>query len=410
MKNKLGNKRYILSLLVTVFGLLALISGTSFAVLRGNTTSSNTQVIKAGSVELLLTESFNAIDKPISAMEDPDGLLQDTVYEFNIRNIGSVSAKYDLKLEDSGTNSIADSYIKVGLEVNDEEMGPMKLSNVHNVIDSNTINKNEVIRYKMRLWVDKSQEQEFTSESIANFKIKVDAKQSEKKPEALVTFNPDGGTIPQGEDWDGSGNTATKSVIVGQAYGNLPTPTKEGYTFKGWNGKNYYNANDRNVVSSGVTKDNNDLITINTSSGAMFYNYFTHNLDIQEGENYIIVAEIFGASNITGYLALTSQDDSPTQFNNIILRQDFLLTNSNSVQVYKMKARYNATLDTGLRTFYSNGSSNTNELITFRISVLDDDQDVTSNNFKYEPYYIKSSTKVVQNANHTLKAIWEQNS
>ena len=29
---------------------------------------------------------------------------------------------------------------------------------------------------------------------------------------------------------------------------------------------------------------------------------------------------------------------------------------------------------------------------------------------EYEPYYITSSTKVVQNTNHTLKAIWEPNS
>ena len=39
-----------------------------------------------------------------------------------------------------------------------------------------------------------------------------------------VTFNPNGGTV----------NPTTKSVTYDQAYGTLPTPTKEGYTFNGW--------------------------------------------------------------------------------------------------------------------------------------------------------------------------------
>ena len=61
------------------------------------------------------------------------------------------------------------------------------------------------------------------------------------EPARVVTFDPDGGTIPQGTKWTGSGNSATKEVTTGLTYGDLPTPTKEGYTFKGWNGKNMFN-------------------------------------------------------------------------------------------------------------------------------------------------------------------------
>lgn len=39
-----------------------------------------------------------------------------------------------------------------------------------------------------------------------------------------VTFDADGGTI----------SLATKPVVSGQAYGNLPEPVKTGYTFVGW--------------------------------------------------------------------------------------------------------------------------------------------------------------------------------
>ena len=52
-----------------------------------------------------------------------------------------------------------------------------------------------------------------------------------------LTLNANGGTIPQpvtGDDWEGGGATATKQVAYGSTYGNLPTPTREGYTFNGW--------------------------------------------------------------------------------------------------------------------------------------------------------------------------------
>ena len=49
-----------------------------------------------------------------------------------------------------------------------------------------------------------------------------------------VTFDPQGGTIPAGASWTGSGSTAKKGVIIDEVYGDLPAPTKSGYTFLGW--------------------------------------------------------------------------------------------------------------------------------------------------------------------------------
>ena len=48
-----------------------------------------------------------------------------------------------------------------------------------------------------------------------------------------VTFDYDGAT---------SGNTdVSKTVTYGENYGTLPSPSKTGYTFDGWNGKNKIN-------------------------------------------------------------------------------------------------------------------------------------------------------------------------
>ncbi len=42
--------------------------------------------------------------------------------------------------------------------------------------------------------------------------------------ELTVTFDPNGGTVDK----------ETKEVIYGSTYGELPIPTREGYTFDGW--------------------------------------------------------------------------------------------------------------------------------------------------------------------------------
>ena len=190
---KINKKKYIISLFVTVLGLFGLISGTSYAILSGNSASTNEQVIKAGSVELQLTENYNNIDTGAYIVKDEDGLLQETVYEFYIKNIGSVPAKYDLNLLNeapSGYTAISDSYIRIGLEVNGKEMGPMGLSNVNNVIDSNTIYENEIIRYKMRVWFDKTHAAQIQSSSNkAYLSLSVDAKQAEYVPRTVYRWS-----------------------------------------------------------------------------------------------------------------------------------------------------------------------------------------------------------------------------
>ena len=49
-----------------------------------------------------------------------------------------------------------------------------------------------------------------------------------------LTLNANGGTLPSGSSWTGSGSTATKTVTLNSTYGTLPTATRTGYTFNGW--------------------------------------------------------------------------------------------------------------------------------------------------------------------------------
>ena len=184
-----NKKKYIVSLVVVLVLMLSLIGGTSYAILKGNVNDKNEQVIKTGSVELKLTEYYDDISKKITVMSDDDGLLQDDVYSFNIKNTGDSVAKYDLKLVNdvpsSYTGKVLDTkYIKVGLEINGDEYGPMSLDKVKNVIDSDVIYKREMLNYKLRIWLDKSKEKEIENleDYKAFLKLKVEAVQ---RPESM---------------------------------------------------------------------------------------------------------------------------------------------------------------------------------------------------------------------------------
>ena len=170
-----------ISLVITIIGLLIIITGTSYAALIGNTSSSSEQIIRAGGVTLTLTENYESINKKIIVLEDADGLLQEDVYEFNIKNTGSIAARYDVKIinELSGENVLPLEYIKVGLEINGEEYGPFNLGEEEGIIDSGVIYKKEIINYSLRVWLDKEYEEsiEEIEGKMANLKIVVEAEQ-----------------------------------------------------------------------------------------------------------------------------------------------------------------------------------------------------------------------------------------
>lgn len=181
MKSKFRN---LLCVFIVLFGVIFMFVGVSYAILSGNVSSSNEHIIKTGSVWLKLTEDFDAINKKFSILSDADGLLLNDYYSFNISNIGSSPAQYSINLVNdvpsSYTGKVLDTkYIKVGLLINDVEHGPFSLEKVNNVLDSDILYKKELVNYKLRLWLDKSKEEELSElEDYKVFlKLKVSAEQ-----------------------------------------------------------------------------------------------------------------------------------------------------------------------------------------------------------------------------------------
>ena len=264
------NIKYIVSLSIVLIGILSLISGTSYAILKGNTSDTKEQVIKTGKIELTLTESYDNINKKITVMSDEDGLMQEETYDFNIKNTGDAPAKYDLKLinevPSTYTGKVLDTkYVKIGLEINGTEYGPMSLEKVKNIIDSDIIYKKEMINFKMRIWLDKTKEKDIENleDYKAFLKLKIEAVQ---RPESMdtkdttKTFNYTGDvqeyTVPRDgyyyiEMAGAGGGSAQYSTYLSEGYGGFTS----GYTYLEANEKLYFYVGGKGSSHSGTTKD-----------------------------------------------------------------------------------------------------------------------------------------------------------
>ena len=195
-----------------------------------------------------------------------------------------------------------------------------------------------------------------------------------------VTFDANGGEL----------SNNTKNVVVGSSYGTLPTPTRDGYTFKGWNGKN------KAIISEykqGAT-ENNNIINLDAS--------FVSENSCSAIQTQTRLNETFVGSNVThrdmGSKSVEFiKDDS---YNLIYLKINGTKKDSGIYFGNNMENGKKYILSFNIDSFNSTGC----KAIITKLQ-LEEGDTVT----EYEPYYIQKSTKVVQNKNHTLKAIWEKN-
>ena len=192
-----------------------------------------------------------------------------------------------------------------------------------------------------------------------------------------VTFDANGGTV----------ETTQKTVSYGGTYDSLPTPTRSGYTFKGWNGKNLvnisdFNANFINKYYSSESSNPKYVLEPNT----------TYTLSFNHTVNSV-------SSSVYASIGYGSND---------FLRD---LCNRN---MYSGVGRKSVIFTTPSTFDYSPAN------VYFRLVRFDTpssaDIDISNVQFEkgdkatpYEPYYITSDTTVVQSQNHTLTAIWEAN-
>ena len=220
----------------------------------------------------------------------------------------------------------------------------------------------------------------------------------------IVTLDPDGGTLAE----------TTKEVSYHEPYGVLPTPTKEGYTFLGWHGKNIIDKSKSGIAGiqneepfqswaamNGAAFDNN-WVKNNLISNTQYTMSFdilctdTPEYDTQYSPGYgwfwIYNGDSHGGVKIgtAKYMTKGEKIHVATSFTTPADLHD-------PTYNYRMLAYTNRYLK--------------NETAVFGTMIFSNIQlETGSAPTEYEPYYITKDTTVVQEKNHTLKAIWQANS
>ena len=164
--------------------LCLILVGQSYAIFSGTFTDTNNQVVKLGNLEVVLNEPSTGIDLGLSPLSDVDGLLQEEVYTFTVENKGSVNAMYKVLIIDDETSKasysgalLSKDIIRVGLEINGEEQGPYKLSELNELLNEKEIKSGKKDTYKLRLWIDESANIDDISEQQIFLKLKLEAEQ-----------------------------------------------------------------------------------------------------------------------------------------------------------------------------------------------------------------------------------------
>jgi uncharacterized repeat protein (TIGR02543 family) len=214
------------------------------------------------------------------------------------------------------------------------------------------------------------------------------------EPLYMVTFDPNGGTLSE----------TTKWVEYNEPYGSLPTPTREGYTFLGWNGKNLFDY-EKSTIYTGATEkliiDDEQAFKRkqsynNPTMPNIWPNFYTQDIiNYEEGKKYTISFNTWSDSTVNFHKTTLYINASTSTKHN-------LTTITPTKQRLIGTITYHDAASSSLH-IYPVVTANNNYYIS---NVQIEEGSIAT---EYEPYYITSETTVVQENNHTLKAIWKAN-
>ena len=174
MKEKKGIK---ISIILTLIGVVSLVTGITFAIYENTINAGKSQVIKTGVVNFTLTESTNGLVLDnLQELTDYEGMAQETFYEFTIKNTGNTITDYEISLVDKPNSSytgtiLNEKYIKVGLLKNNSEEIIVNLKEVNRLIDKVTLDVDKSTNYKLRLWLDLKDITDEAKEALVGQKI-----------------------------------------------------------------------------------------------------------------------------------------------------------------------------------------------------------------------------------------------
>ena len=244
MKEKKGIK---ISIILTLIGVVSLVTGITFAIYENTINAGKSQVIKTGIVNFTLTESTNGLVlNNLQELTDYEGMAQEEYYEFTIKNTGDTKTDYEISLVDKPNSSytgtiLNEKYIKVGLLKNNSEEIIVNLKEVNRLIDKVTLDVDKSVNYKLRLWLDLKGLTDKEKEALVGQKIFLALKINGIQNMENITIATDK-LIALTNNKDNSGlYTITHAKDSTLQIGNDKDITE--YRYRGASPKNYVNFN-----------------------------------------------------------------------------------------------------------------------------------------------------------------------
>ena len=209
------------------------------------------------------------------------------------------------------------------------------------------------------------------------------------RPEYFVTLDSNGGSACAGF-----------KMQLGEYYGVLPTPTRAGYTFKGWNGKNLVNIPDG--VYSDYVSVSNGVITITKTTNSNTTKVLSA-LQLKPNTQYTVSCKIQGTftGRIYAFLMSNNSGDGSIYQSRIDSNGFYKCTYTTS----------NTGIDTDKGNIYIVQGSGTNSDLNMTSDqvIISDIMLCEGTSTTYEPYIITNSTRNTTVGNHTLTAQWTPN-
>lgn len=369
--------------------------------------------LSSGLISLKFTEGNNNIDLLTVPMIDDEG-LKTNPYEFQLENTSAIPINAIIKLDLNNSTNIDLRAVRYAIFIDDKMVLKDYVHDNLILYEKENMLAGETVNVKVYFWVDYYYDKPgkvFSAKVVAEGKS-IDAIATEP---ITVTLDPDGGTLA----------TTTKEVYYHQYYGTLPTPTKEGYTFLGWNGKNLLNINVPQGYPNNTEFANSGLrqfvqgthikgIAANnyySPSNIKSYNLYNESMNVTAVSGYGIGFPLLSEGGKTYSLSYTVSIDY-TQDANYYPFSAISYYSNDGTHINYIKIN-----DSGFKKQAFTTPNNTSTIVvifasvsptgiaTFENILLEEGTTAT----EYEPYYITRDTKVVQNSNHTLKAIWKEN-
>ena len=387
-----------------------------------------------------------------------------TPLEFTITSHSGRTINYTLKVVNDtdkqseclieGTNTICPAMttdnVKYSYKIDDSDWSePANLGANNNIVFTDTIVKNDTVNVSIKIWIDSYATNEIEN-SYFYGKLVLEATKSQEE-KVKVTFNANGGTT----------GIASKTVVPGETYGNLPIPTKDGYIFKGWQLKKlpseyqsleYIESNGTQWIDTGIkgkssikidtTLANKDL-TISTHFMGSRESYMVNGIGISKQYDATLLSTRFAFGTEVYDIQDSSGSINTEEINHYVLDKngayvnDTLMSNVNSSS---FESNYN------IYVFTANDGGNAHQqkssIRLYQLKLYDNNTivrefipcyrisdniiglyDIVNNAFytnqgtgtfikgdgEYIGNMVTSTTQVTESNNHTLTAIWEAN-